>query len=529
MVVRHITLADILEVVADAVPDRLALITNGTETTYRVLDERATRLANHLHAQGIGPGDHIGIHATNCPEWVEAFYAAFKIRAVPININYRYVANELRHLYGNSECAAVIVAPEFGAALDEVSDSLPRLRHRLALGEEYEAALAAASPERDFPERSGDDLYIVYTGGTTGLPKGVMWRQEDIILGASNALRGGRPIESVEQLGTEAAVNEAPLRIMTAGPMMHGGSQWVLTNAHIAGGTLVLYTGARFDAHEVLALAARSGVNSLSTLGDAMARPLAEALLAPDRPDYDLSRLGAIANGAAPLSNAVRDQLRRALPNVLILDSYGSSETGTTGSQVDDGSAHEAPRFAVGEDTTVLDAEFHRCPVGEVGMLARSGNIPLGYYNDPDKTAATFPVVDGKRWVIAGDYARIEADGTISVLGRGSVSINSGGEKIFPEEVEAALVDHPAIFDAAVVGTPSERWGQQVTALVQVRDGAQVCLDEVRAHCKTLIADYKAPKAVLVVDAVPRTPVGKVDYKAAAALAAELLGGVSDG
>jgi acyl-CoA synthetase (AMP-forming)/AMP-acid ligase II len=513
MTARHVHLGDIIEVLADAVGDKPAVVTGESERTYAELDDRSTRLANHLADAGVRPGEHVAIHAMNCVEWVESFYACVKLRAVPINVNYRYVEAELRYLYDNADCVAVVVAPEFVDAVESATDALTAMRHRLVIGDEYERAITAASSDRGFGERSPDDLYMIYTGGTTGMPKGVMWRQEDIVRGAMNAGRLGAPIDTVEQLGAEAAAAPGQGRLMALGPMMHGGGQWVMGNAHVAGGVFVLYTERRFDPHTVLELAARAGVHSLSTIGDAMARPIAEALLDPACPPYDLSNLFSIGNGGAPLSAGVRDQLRRALPNVMILDSYGASETGAAGSRADQGEGFSSPRFNTGADVTVLSDDGRVCAVGEVGKLARSGNIPLGYYKDPDKTAATFPVVDGTRWVVPGDFARIEDDGSVTVLGRGSVSINSGGEKIHPEEVEAALVQHPAVFDAVVVGTPSERWGQQVTALVQVRAGTDVSFDELRAHCRTLVADYKVPKTVLFVDAVPRTPVGKVDYK----------------
>ena len=522
MVRRHLQLADAFEIVADAIADRPALITDDREMTYRELDERATRLANHLTSVGITRGEHVGIHAANCAEWVEAFYACSKISAVAINVNFRYVEAELRYLYDNAECVAVIVGSEFASALDAVSDALPNLRHTLVIGEEYEAALAAASAERDGRERSPDDLYLLYTGGTTGMPKGVMWRHDDLLLAALNSGRGGRPIERPEQLGEEAAANPGQARLMALGPMMHGGGQWVMGNAFTMGGVFVLTTGSRFDPHAIWRLAERSQANSVSTIGDAMGRPLAEALL-DGTATYDLSNLFSIGNGGAPLSAGVRVQLKVALPNVFVLDSYGASETGAAGSRPDDGEGHSAPRFNVGPDTTVLGDDGHQCEPGETGKLARSGHIPLGYFNDPVKTAETFPVFDGKRWVVPGDFARIESDGSISVLGRGSVSINSGGEKIYPEEVESALKQHPAVYDTVVVGTPNERWGQQVTALVALRPGMNPSVDELVAHARTLVADYKVPKAIEFVPEIIRTPVGKADYRWASDEANRLL------
>jgi 3-oxocholest-4-en-26-oate---CoA ligase len=285
---------------------------------------------------------------------------------------------------------------------------------------------------------------------------------------------------------------------------------------------LVLYTGKRFDPHAVWRLVERAGAHSVSTIGDAMGRPLAAAL-ADGTATYDLSNMFSIGNGGAPLSTAVRNELKAVLPNVMILDSYGASETGAAGARADDGVSHSAPRFNTGPDTTVIGDDGHQCEVGEVGKLARSGNIPLGYYKDPEKTAATFPTYAGKRWVIPGDFAQIEADGSISVLGRGSVCINSGGEKIYPEEVEQALKQHPAVYDAVVVGTPNERWGEQVTALVALREGMTATFEELAAHARTLVADYKAPKVAMVVPEIVRTPVGKADYQWAKAEAVRLL------
>ena len=304
---------------------------------------------------------------------------------------------------------------------------------------------------------------------------------------------------------------------------MHGGGQWIMGNAITSGGCFVLYTKPRFEALDVWRLVADGAVNSVSTIGDAMARPLAEALLVEPRPDLDLSMFFAIGNGGAPLSSGVREQIRAALPNVTILDNFGASETGATGSRTDDGSAMSSPKFRMNDETTVLSEDGRICGVGEVGKLARSGFIPLGYYKDAEKTAATFPTFAGRRWVMPGDFAQIEEDGQISLLGRGSVCINSGGEKIYPEEVEAALKQHPAVFDAVVIGTPNERWGEQVTALVQLRAGMSPSMEEIVTFSRTLVADYKSPKVVFFVPMIERTPVGKADYQWAKVTALRLL------
>ena len=401
---------------------------------------------------------------------------------------------------------------------------LSTLKHVLVLDEEYDAALAAASIER-LGGRSADDHYVLYTGGTTGNPKGVVWRHEDIIRAALNAGRFGAPFDSVEQLAAEAAANENPMVLLACGPMMHGGSQWILGNGHVAGYTVALYTESNFSAEGILDLVATAGVNSLTFLGDAMGRPVAEAILAePDR--WDLSCLAAVSNGAAPLSEGVREEIRKALPGRFILDSYGSSESGATASRIDDGTEGPvgAPKFTAGDDVEVFDPEMKPCPPGVDGMLGRTGPIPLGYYKDPVKTAATFKEVDGVRWSIPGDFARREEDGSVTVLGRGSVCINTGGEKVHPEEVEAVLLRHDDVFDAVVVGTPHERWGQQVTALVQRRDDSEVTEEDLRQHVRSLISNYKVPKEIVFVPQVPRTPVSKVDYRASTELALELLG-----
>ena len=524
---RTYNLADLFEEVADAAPDRTALVAGDQRRTYAELDERANRLANHLASVGVGAGDRVAIHAMNCAEWVEAFFACFKISAVPINVNYRYMDDELRYLYDNADCIGVIVEPQFRDRLEAVLGDLPNVRHVLEIGPAYDAALAAASPRRPMSARSGDDLYVLYTGGTTGMPKGVMWRHEDAFFATMNAARGSRPLARPEDLGDEiraaVATGAGPMTMMAIGPMMHGGAQWMLGNAMFIGATIVLYAERSFDADKVLGLIGRERVNSINTIGDAMARPLAEAITAAPAGTYDLSTLFAFGNGGAPLSAAVREQLKAAAPNIAIMDSFGASETGATGAKLDAGEGFSAPRFTMGEHTTVLDENGEQCPVGVTGKLASTGHIPLGYFKDPDKTAATFPTYAGKRWVIPGDFARIEQDASISLLGRGSVSINSGGEKIYPEEVEAALKKNPAIFDAVVVGTPSERWGEQVTAIVQARPGHDIAQAGVRAHCRTVLSDFKTPRTVLFVDTVQRTPSGKADYKWAKETALSLL------
>lgn len=519
---RPLNLGDLIEAMADVIPNRVAVATMDRTYTYAEIDERSTRLANHLVDLGVQPGDHVAVHSENRIEWVDAWYGCFKARAVPININFKYLHDELAYLYDNSDAVAAIVSPSYLDAMHEAKTD--RVKTVVVLDESYDELLADSSSERRIQGRSGDDKYVIYTGGTTGAPKGVVWRQEDIMRAALNAARYGAPMESMEQLATEAAANENPMTLLACGPMMHGGSQWIMGNGHVAGFTVALYEDLHFSPQNVLDLVEKRGVVSLTFLGDAMGRPVAEAALAePDR--WDLSGLMALSNGAAPLSLGVREELRRAFPDRFILDSYGASESGAAGSAMDDGSADGSARFGVSEDVQVFDGDMNVCGVGEQGFLARKGSIPLGYYKDETKTAATFREdSEGVRWVIPGDHAQREQDGTVTVLGRGSVCINTGGEKVHPEEVEGVLLRHDDVFDAAVVGTPHDRWGQQVVALVQLRDGAEATEESLREFAHGLISNYKVPKRILFVDAVPRTPVSKVDYPGTKEKALELLG-----
>ena len=529
---RTFNLADLFEVVADACPERLALVAGEVRLTYDELDRRANRLAHHLLDHGVGPGDHVGIYAWNRAEWIEAMLGAYKARAVPINVNYRYVEDELRYIFDNADLAALVFERSFTPRVEAALADVPRLRHLVVIDDQsegetttigavpYEDALAGASPERGFGPRSPDDLYILYTGGTTGMPKGVMWRSEDIFFGAMGGGNfAGPPVERPDDLAGGAA--KEPVVACVTAPLMHGGGQWVTLITLTTAGTVVLYTGRRYDAEDIWRIAARERANSVMVVGDAMARPLAEALGGRDAA-FDLSSLAVIGSGGAILSKAVKEQLRAALPDVMVIDSFGASETGANGSVMDVGAPAAGPRFTMGEHTTVLGDALR--PVtpgsGEVGRLAKRGYIPLGYYKDEGKTAATFlDDADGVRWVVPGDFATVEADGAITLLGRGSVSINTGGEKVFPEEVEAALKAHPVVFDAVVVGVPDDRFVERVVALVTARPGAKPTLDSLRDHCRISIASYKAPRELHLVDEIVRTPAGKPDYRWARARA----------
>ncbi len=534
-------LADLFEIVADTCPDRTALVAGDVRLTYRELDERATRVAQHLRAAGVAPGDWVAILAWNRAEWIEAQHGIYKARNAVVNINYRYVAEELRYLLDNSDAVAIFFERAFAPMLAEVVGSTPKLRHFVviedgtddpaadaavtALGAvEYEAALAAASPSRvGLGPRSADDLYVLYTGGTTGMPKGVMWRAEDIFFAALGGGGFGQtPITTPGELAGRVPPDGSELRSMVNAPMMHGGGQWVSWITFYSGGTVILNVDHHFDPEKVWRIAARERALTVMVVGDAMARPLTEAI---DRlpADVDISGVVSVGSGGSILSPAIKNELRAKLPNVFVLDSFGASETGAAGSVMDMDGPAQGPRFTVNEQMTVLGEDWR--PVepgsGHQGMLARRGHIPLGYWKDEEKTAATFVTdPDGVRWVIPGDHAVIEADGTITMLGRGSVCINSGGEKIFPEEVEMALKAHPAVFDAVVVGVPDDRFVERVAAIVQVRAGHPVPeLAELQESCRAHIAGYKVPRELHVTDVVPRTPVGKPDYRWAKRLA----------
>ena len=520
---RQLNLADLFEAVVDACPDRLALVAGDARLTYRQLDDRANRVAHHLLDRGVRAGEHVGILSWNRAAWVEAMIGCLKARAVPINVNYRYVEDELRYLFNNADLVALIHEGDFAERVATVVPDVPAVRHVLDIDGGYEDALADASPARDFGERSCDDRYVLFTGGTTGLPKGVVWRSEDIFFAAMGGGNfGGDPVRTADELGAAAAGRDALIWMVTA-PLMHGGGQWVTFIALTTGGTVVLHCEHTFDPAEAWSTMERERVQSLMVVGDAMARPLAETLAAePAR--WDTSSLVVVGSGGAILSDAVRRQLRAQLPNVLINDGFGASETGATGSATDSAGSGGGPRFRMGPHTKVLDDELR--PVlpgsGQVGRLARSGHIPLGYYNDDEKTAATFFIdTSGTRWVIPGDMATVDDDGTIVVLGRGSGCINTGGEKVFPEEVEAALKAHPNVFDAVVVGVPDERWGEVVAAVVAPRPGQQLpTLEGLAEHCRTSLAGYKVPRRLTLVDEVPRTPVGKADTAWARRIAA---------
>lgn len=523
MTLATFNLADIWEAVADRVTDREAVTCGERRLTYGELEERANRIANHLASEGVGRGDHVGLYLMNGPEYLEGMLAAFKLAAVPININYRYVADELRYLFNDAGLVALIVGEEFADRVAEVRSGVPSLRTVLSVPGDYEAALGAASPSRPQVERSGDDRYLIYTGGTTGLPKGVVWRQEDAFfacIGGGDPMRMSGPVTEPAEL-LERIIDFDFVAYPLA-PLMHAAAQWTGLSWLFCGARLVLTPGS-FDPLRVWRTIEAERVSTFIMVGDAMARPLVDAWEAHG--PFDTSSLFAIGSGGAPLSPYLKARFAEILPNVILTDGFGSSETGAQGSQrIEPGAPPTAgvTRFTrLGEGTTVLDDDLVEVVPGSgtVGRVALSGRIPLGYHNDPEKTAATFVEARGTRWVLTGDLATVEEDGSITLLGRGSVSINTGGEKVFPEEVEGVLKSHPAVYDAVVVGVPDERWGEAVCAVVQPVEGHTPTLEELAEHARRSLAGYKVPRRLVLVDEVVRSPVGKADYRWAASVA----------
>ncbi len=527
-----LNIADLFEHAADAFADRIAVACGDRQVSYRELDQRTSRLAHHLARAGVGHGDRVGLYARNSVEAMETLIACYKIRAITVNINYRYVEAELGYLLADAGLAALVYDMQYGAKVAAVLPGAPGVRGSVVIddgsgsaqagpGVPYESALAACQAQRDFPPRSGDDLYLIYTGGTTGYPKAVMWRHEDIwrTLGGGIDFVTGEPLPDEWEQSRRGSQGTGLVKFCAA-PLIHGNAQWAALAGLFAGDTIVLLP--RFDAGEVWKAVQRHKVNVLVIIGDAMARPLIEAYQAGD---YDASSLVAVSSSAALFSPVVKDACLRALPQVVFTDAIGASETGFTGLSFVSAGAKQrgGPSVTPGPYTIVIDDQDRRAGPGQIGRLARGGHIPIGYYKDPAKTAAMFAEVDGERYVVPGDLAKVEADGRITLLGRGNTCVNTGGEKVFPEEVEGALKAHPGVFDALVIGIPDDRLGQRVAALVQPREGVQLDLAEVESVVRERIAGYKVPRAVWLVDHIGRTPSGKADYGWARRFADDML------
>ncbi|HUV10322.1 MAG TPA: AMP-binding protein [Acidimicrobiia bacterium] len=528
-------LADLFEAVADAVPDRTAVVHGDQRLTYRELDDRANRAAHVLAARGIGANDHVGLYLRNGPEHLEMLLGAFKVRAVPINVNDRYVADELSYVIDDAGLVALVWSSDLDleVARSSATDPASGLRLAVGIGPEYAALLADASSARGFPDRSGDDGYILYTGGTTGRPKGVVWRHEDIFftaIGGGNP--GGPPLTRPDDLVGAVLANPnqrlAPFLpdgdpgpgefvALSMGPLAHASGQWLALGALLGAGTCVLYDRLSMDVARVLYLVERERVGMLTLVGDASARPLLTHLArVPEVPVTSSLRL--LGSGGSILSGDVKDGLLAALPSVVaVLEAIGSSESPSQAISLTtrDARASASLAFKAKDETIVVDDDLR--PVepgsGKAGRLATRGRTPLRYHNDPEKSARTFVEIDGARWSLPGDMATIESDGTIRLLGRGSMCINTGGEKVYPEEVEAVLKTHPAVTDAVVVGTSDARLGEQVSAVVSASDPASPpTLADLRAHCAGQLAGYKAPRDLRVVDAMKRSAAGKPDY-----------------
>ena len=531
-------------------PDRECIVTPTRRLTYAQVAELARRLANVLHSNGLGchreradlanhesGQDHVGIYMLNAPEYIESMLGAYLARVAPFNVNYRYVDDELLYLLTDSDATGVIYQGRYAPNLARIRDRLPKLRLLIQVADEsgtallpgaldYETALAAASDSMPPVQHSPDDLYILYTGGTTGAPKGVLWRQEDIFHAAMTGGAPGMPgPATVEELAENATVNGGFMRVMTTPPLMHGAAQWLGFGAIHQGGTVVLQgKPEKLDAEEVLGLVERERCNTLTMVGDAFARPIVEEMR---RRSYDLSRLFILGSGGAILSPHMKEALLEFVPHAMVVDGFGASETGAHGSHATRaGDAAQTGKFAM-TSTLILKSDLSG-PLqegsDESGWVARTGHVPLGYYKDPAKTAKTFPTIGGVRYAVPGDHARFNPDGSINVLGRGSVCINSGGEKIYPEEVEQVLRKHPAVYDAVVVGTPDERFGEQVTAVIQPRTGELLDQADLADFASQHLARYKLPRTIVLVDEMVRSPSGKPDYRWAKARGIEARG-----
>lgn len=538
-----LNIADLFEHAVDAVPDRHAIQVGDRLVDYVELESSANKLAHHLQSRSVGPGDHVGVYAKNSVEHVVALLAIFKIRAVAINVNYRYVEAELDYLFDNADLVALIHERTYAPMVAEIAAKHEKLKSFVVMpdsvtggtggaddetaasvaaygGVHWDDALDTQDDSRDFEPRSNDDLYIVYTGGTTGYPKGVMWRHEDFwrVLGGGIDFMAGTRLEEFDQ--SKSAAAGEPMVTFPLSPLMHGGAQAAMLMHLFAGHLTIL--APKFDAREVWETVDREKVQLIFMTGDAMARPLIEEF---ERGSYDGSSLVAVASSAAIFSRPVKERWMEAFPNTFFTDSVGASETGFqgTGLQDKENIKGEGAMISLGLESVVLDEDNKvldtATEIGRIGRLARSGSVPVGYYKDEVKSAQTFLEIDGTRYSVPGDFVRLEGENKVTLLGRGSNCINTGGEKVYPEEVENALKGHPDVFDVLVVGLADENYGQQVAAVIQPREGAAPDLEGLREFLRSSLSGYKLPRSLTLVDEIPRHATGKANYPQAKKLA----------
>ncbi len=531
--------ANLWERIADRFPDSLAQVQGDQRSTWAEFDRRADGVASYLRANGASHQDKVALYLYNCPQYMEGCFGAYKASMVPVNTNYRYLDDELLYLWDNADAVAVIFHGVFVPRVEAIRSRLENVKVWIWVDDgsgarpdwavDYEEVARSASGRYSPPEgRSGDDITMIYTGGTTGMPKGVMWRQDDLIR-ATVAVGNPSYLNDPEEIGAFAPIDALPAPGppgLPACPLMHG-TGWYTANMYLtAGGSVVLLEDRTFDVAELLDTIQREKVAALTIVGDAFARPIVNAMDAePDR--WDISSLVLISSSGVMWSEPIKKRLLSHNPGMLLLDSFSSSEAIGMGASVSmAGAERQTAKFDLGNNVRVVgdNGTFVEPGSGERGRVAIPGYVPLGYYKDAEKTAATFLQIDGTRYSIPGDFATVEADGSITLLGRGSVCINTAGEKVFPEEVEESLKTHPNARDAVVVGVPDEKYGEAITALVEVEPGSPVQPQDLIEHVKASLSSYKAPKTVIIVDTIGRAPNGKVDYKRAKQIACDSLG-----
>jgi acyl-CoA synthetase (AMP-forming)/AMP-acid ligase II len=535
-----VNIADLFEHAVDAAPDNLAVKVGDRSADFAELERESNKLAHYLIAQGVKPGDHVALYAKNSVEHVVGLLATLKVRAVTINVNYRYVEAELNYLFDNADVVALLFERTYADLVAKCAPKHEKLRTLVSLpdvldpdndddissfgGVTLEEAVAGQSEDRDFGERSADDIHIIYTGGTTGFPKGVMWRHEDFwrTLGGGIDFYTGEPLEEYDQ---SKQANDPRMTTFPLSPLMHGGAQAGLLMHLFAGHLTILEP--KFDPKRTWEIIDREKVQLIFMTGDAMALPLIDEYdrKAATGTPYDGSSLFAISSSAAIFSPPVKKRWMDVFTNAVFTDSIGATETGFTGMGMQDKDAKintDGPVVALGPNSVVLDDDnqpIDPSNVGAIGRLARGGSVPVGYYKDPEKSAKTFIEVNGARFSVPGDNARIEEDGKVTLLGRGSNCVNTGGEKVYPEEVEMAIKNHPSVYDTLVVGIPDEKYGQAVAAVVSIREGTTLELEELRTFLRDHLSGYKLPRSLTIVDEVPRNATGKAQYPAAKEIA----------